>query len=382
MTLHISECVLGVFAFDDQGELVAYKRFPDDPAEIAGRLASVQMGVPTEEHRSLIRELIMKGESSFTLEQTQLAEELAKEFKNAKFEVLAPNKAGMLLRGKLHDIGEEIGYKDVDLLLREVNFILTRLKLKREVSQRDKLVIRVIEVLDELDKFINILTVRVREWYGMHFPELDRFVPDHQNYLKLVLELGLRENFKAENIKTIAKISDDLAKKIEDAAVTSVGASFDEIDRQIIQEEIKMIIELQKLREKTAEYIDDLMTQIAPNLKTLVGGTIGARLIALAGGLDELAKMPASTIQVLGAEKALFRALKTRAKPPKHGVIYQHPSIRTSPKKFRGKIARALAGKIAIAARLDAMAGEFMGDRLLEEFKIKVAKILKESESR
>lgn len=380
MTLHISECVLGVFAFDDTGEIVAYKRFPEDPAEIAGRLASVQMGVPTEEHRELIRELMERGEKSFTLEQAGLAETLAKEFKNAKFEVLAPNKAGMMLRGKLQDIGEEVGCRNADALLREVNFILTRLKLKREVSRRDKLVIRVIETIDELDKFINILTSKVREWYGMHFPELDRFVPDHQTYLKLVLELGMRKNFKAGAIKSVAKLPDDLAEKIEEAAASSVGTSFDDIDIQILQDEARMIVELQALREKTAEYIDGLMAEIAPNLKTLVGGTIGARLIALAGGLDELAKMPASTIQVLGAEKALFRALKTKAKPPKHGVIYQHPSIRTSPKKLRGKIARALAGKIAIAARLDAMAGEFMGDRLLEDFKIKVAEILKRSE--
>jgi len=379
MTLHISECVLGVFAFDDTGELVAYERFPDDPAEIAGRLASVQMGTPTPEHRALIGKLIERGEVSFTLEQPRLAEALAAEFKRAKFEIQTPNKAGLMLRGKLRDIAEDVGYRDVDHLLREVNFILTRLKLKREISQRDKLVIRVVEILDELDKFINILTVRLREWYSIHFPELDRLVPDHKNYLRLVMELGSRENFKVGPIKSITKFSDELAAKIEEAARSSVGAPFDEIDIQIIRDEARLIMEMQRVREETAEYIDGLMAQIAPNLKTLVGGTIGARLIALAGGLEDLAKMPASTIQVLGAEKALFRALKTKAKPPKHGVIYQHPSIRSSPKKLRGKIARALAGKIAIAARLDAMAGEFMGDRLLEEFKARVSEIQREA---
>jgi len=378
MTLHISECVLGVFAFDDAGEVVAHERFPDDPAEIAGRLASVQMGTPTPEHRALIGKLIERGETSFTLEQPKLAENLAKEFRKVRFEVQAPNRAGLMLRGKLHDIAEEVGYRDVDRLIREVNFVLTKLKLKKEISQRDKLIIRVVEILDELDKFINILTVRVREWYSMHFPELDRLVPDHQNYLRLVLELGSRENFKAASIKGLTKFSDELAAKIEEAARSSVGASFDEVDIQTIQDEVRLIVEMQKVRERTAEYIDGLMEQVAPNLKTLVGGTIGARLIALAGGLEDLAKMPASTIQVLGAEKALFRALKTKAKPPKHGVIYQHPSIRSSPKKLRGKIARALAGKIAIAARLDAMAGEFMGDRLLEDFRARVSKIHKE----
>ena len=133
--------------------------------------------------------------------------------------------------------------------------------------------------------------------------------------------------------------------------------------------------QLQELRERVAEYVDGLMSQIAPNLRTLVGGTIGARLISLAGGLVKLSRLPASTVQVLGAEKALFRALRTKAKPPKHGVIYQHPSIRTSPKRYRGKIARALAGKIAIAARVDAMAGEFVGEKLLSDFKTRVSEI-------
>jgi nucleolar protein 56 len=106
------------------------------------------------------------------------------------------------------------------------------------------------------------------------------------------------------------------------------------------------------------------MDEIAPNTRTLVGSLLGARLIAIAGGLNNLAKMPASTVQVLGAEKALFRTLKTGARPPKHGLLFQHTLVHDANPWQRGKIARALAGKLAIAARTDAFSGKYIGYRL------------------
>jgi len=106
------------------------------------------------------------------------------------------------------------------------------------------------------------------------------------------------------------------------------------------------------------------MEDVAPNIKSLVGSLLGARLIALTGGLTNLAKMPASTVQVLGAEKALFRSLKTGARPPKHGMIFQHTLIHEAKRWQRGKMARALAGKLAIAARSDAFSGKYIGDDL------------------
>jgi len=167
---------------------------------------------------------------------------------------------------------------------------------------------------------------------------------------------------------------------IVEAAQTSLGAEFDEIDIEVLQACAQRVLNLYELRGRIAEYIDGLMAQIAPNLCTVVGGSIGARLISLAGGLERLARLPSSTIQVLGAEKALFRALKTRARPPKHGVIYQYPDVRGSPRQLRGKIARALAGKIAIAARVDAMSGEFVGDRLAANLKARIANIRAQGE--
>ena len=124
------------------------------------------------------------------------------------------------------------------------------------------------------------------------------------------------------------------------------------------------MLELSKLREYLTEYVGQVMREVAPNITELVGPLLGARLLSLAGSLETLAKLPASTIQVLGAEKALFRALRTGGKPPKHGVIFQYPDIHRSPRWQRGKIARALATKLAIAARADYFTGRFIADEL------------------
>jgi nucleolar protein 56 len=380
MSIHIAECVLGVFAFDDEGKMVAFKRFPANPIEVAGRLASIQMGTLTDEHRELIGELIKGGNIEFTLESEQLLNGLRREFKHAKFELSMPNKAGSVLRGKLREIAEELGFKDVEKFARDINFILTRHKLRSEAAQRDKLIIQSISVLDEIDRFSNILVGLLREWYSIHFPELDRLVPDHELYLKLVLSLGNRRQFTSAALEEIKELPRQVKDKICEAAQTSLGAQFDEIDIEALRTCARRVSDLYELRKKIAEYIDGLMAQIAPNLRTVVGGSIGARLISLAGGLGKLARLPASTIQVLGAEKALFRALKTRAKPPKHGVIYQYPDVRGVPRQLRGKIARALSGKIAIAARVDAMSGEFVGDRLASDLKARIADIRTRSE--
>ena len=375
MAVHIAECVLGVFAFDDEGQMLASKQFPRDAVEVAGRLASVQMGTPTEEHRELVAKLVEKGSREFTLESELIVSRLREEFRRAKFEVQLPNRAGELLRTRLKEIAKEVGFEEADKLAREVNFILTRQKLRVEAAVRDKLVIKAISMLDELDKFANILSGLIREWYSTHFPELDRLVPEHQTYLKLVLELGSRERFTQAAVKGVVELPDEDVARIVEAAGSSLGASFDELDIKTLQGCAREVFSLYELRERVAEHIDGLMAQVAPNLRAVVGGSIGARLISLAGGLKELSRLPASTLQILGAEKALFRALRTRARPPKHGVIYQYPEVRGAPRWQRGKIARALAGKLSIAARVDAMSGEFVGDKLAADLKARIADI-------
>ncbi|MDH5755001.1 MAG: C/D box methylation guide ribonucleoprotein complex aNOP56 subunit, partial [Candidatus Bathyarchaeota archaeon] len=156
---------------------------------------------------------------------------------------------------------------------------------------------------------------------------------------------------------------------------TSMGADLTETDLTQIQALCKNVISLYKLRQILEDYLDTTMEEVAPNIKALTGSLLGARLIALAGGLTNLAKMPASTIQVLGAEKALFRSLKTGARPPKHGIIFQHAFLHEARKWQRGKIARALAGKLAIAARTDAFGSRYIGEELKADLDKRVEEI-------
>jgi nucleolar protein 56 len=258
--------------------------------------------------------------------------------------------------------------------MHSVSMEIAKLKVKGAVEKRDLLVAQAIQTLDDLDKTINLFMSRLREWYGIHFPELDRLLEKHETYARLVVSIGNRENFTAEKLEKEG-LPKQKAEQITNAAKTSMGAELSERDLAQIQALSRMVLDLYNLRESMEKYIDDVMEDVAPNIKALTGALLGARLIALAGGLTNLAKMPASTLQVLGAEKALFRSLKTGTRPPKHGIIFQHPYLHEAKKWQRGKIARALAGKLAIAARTDVFGGRCIGDELKADLEKRVEEI-------
>jgi nucleolar protein 56 len=236
------------------------------------------------------------------------------------------------------------------------------------------MVVQAILSIDDLDKTINLFMSRIREWYGLHFPELGSLLEKHETFARVVLNLKTRENFTAENLEKEG-LPKDKVEQITNASASSMGAQLREEDIKQIQEMCQTTLELYDLRQKLETHIDQTMTEVAPNINALVGSLLGARLIAIAGGLNNLAKMPASTIQVLGAEKALFRALKTGARPPKHGILFQHAFIHEATRWQRGKVARALAGKLAIAARIDAYDGKYMGDELKADLGRRVKEI-------
>jgi nucleolar protein 56 len=215
---------------------------------------------------------------------------------------------------------------------------------------------------------------RLREWYGVHFPELDRLVEKHETYARLVMNLGDRINFVLETLKK-EDIPKAKAEQTAKVAETSMGADTAEKDLAQIQALSKSVLELYELRKGMESYLDKTMDEVAPNTKAIAGSLLGARLIAIAGSLRNLAMRPASTIQVLGAEKALFRSLKTGARPPKHGLIFQHAVLHDAKKWQRGKIARAIAGKLAIAARVDAFGGNYVGDRLKADLDRRIEEI-------
>jgi len=219
-----------------------------------------------------------------------------------------------------------------------------------------------------------MLMARVREWYGVHFPELDRLLEKHETYARLVTELGSKDNFTVERLVD-QEVPAAKAEGIAKVAEKSMGAYLAETDLVQIQALCRNVTHLYQLRQELEAYIDSTMQEVAPNMKYLVGSLLGARLIAVAGGLMNLAKRPASTIQILGAEKALFRSIKTGTLPPKHGMIFQHTMIHDAKRWQRGRIARALAGKLAIAARADAFGGREIGPELKADLERRIEEI-------
>ncbi|XRO74833.1 hypothetical protein ACO3TA_05435 [Methanocaldococcus sp. 28A] len=305
----------------------------------------------------------------------ELKEEWGDEIKLETLSV-EPFNIGDFLRNNLFDIGKELGYfNNYEEFRKKMHFWnteLTKKVIKSYAQQKDKIIIQVAEAISDLDKTLNLLSERLREWYSLYFPELDHLVNKHEVYANLVTNLKKRENFTKSQLKKI--LPSQLAGKIAEAAKNSMGGELEDYDLNAIVKFAEEICHLYEKRKELYNYLEKLMNEEAPNITKLAGVSLGAKLIDLAGGLEKLSKKPASTIQVLGAEKALFAHLRTGAEPPKHGIIYNHPLIQGSPHWQRGKIARALACKLAIAARAD-YAGDYIADELLEKLNKRVEEI-------
>lgn len=196
----------------------------------------------------------------------------------------------------------------------------SRAKVKFNVNRMDNMIIQAIALLDQLDKDVNLFAMRVREWYGYHFPELVKIVPDNYQYARAILLVGEKEKLSEENLPDLMALLDDdstRAQNVLDAARGSMGASLSEIDMLNISAFANRVVSLADYRKDLTSYLAEKMNLVAPSLTALLGERIGARLISHAGSLTNLSKYPASTVQILGAEKALFRALKTKGNTPK-----------------------------------------------------------------
>jgi len=251
----------------------------------------------------------------------------------------------------------------------------SRSKVKFNVNRSDNMVIQAIALIDQLDKDINTFAMRVREWYGYHFPEMVRLVNDNYQYCQLVKLIKNRKCLTAvtdEMLEGIEKIVMDSAKAqaICDCARASMGMDISDFDLMNIDIFANKVISLANYRKKLQNYLSDKMTAVAPSLASLIGDVVGARLISHAGSLTKLAKYPASTVQILGAEKALFRALKTRGNTPKYGLLFHSTFIGRATAKNKGRISRFLANKCSIASRIDAFSetpNTIFGDKLKEQ---------------
>ena len=367
MQASIVESIIGIFAFDDSQKLIMKSIFKADPEGIAKNITKLQDGEIIDEVDSIAEQLKGKGFDEFVLEDEQLANNMVKKYK-VRIHVETPSKAGRSLRSRISDYSAKSGFtgspEELYSLLYQVNILLTKQKIRGAAERRDKLIVQAIEATDDIDKTLNLFASRIREWYGLYFPELNKMIENHQTYVTLISKIGDRGQYSQDNLRNVAAFSDALRAELERQAKGSMGARIADYDLTRIRNFASIIKELYDARSEIEQYIDNIMKEVAPNVTGLAGSMIGARLLSLAGGLEELSRLPASTIQVLGAEKALFRALKTGADPPKHGIIFQHPLIHRASWWQRGKVARVLAGKLSIASRIDAYSGEYQADEL------------------
>jgi nucleolar protein 56 len=225
--------------------------------------------------------------------------------------------------------------------LRARNIAITKLQIRESVTG-DAHIIHAITTIDEIDRVANTLAKRLRDWAALENPELEHAQRDHRAFVRALLE----SKAPGEG---------------------SMGARFSAEDKDALRTQCAALEQLYAQRDRLLEYLEARMREHTPNLLRVAGAPVGAKLLALAGSLKRIARMPSGTVQLLGAETALFRHLRNRsARPPKHGVIFNHPLLQRAPRERRGKAARAIADAITIAARVDHFKGEFVGEQLVE----------------
>ena len=366
MKFYITQCIAGFIAFDEDLQIADYNLFTED--EVVSNLIKIEENEILDEELELINGIKLDSfeEDRIIIETTKRKSQY-KELENyGNIEVKTPNKGGEYLRSNIDKIFEEIGFSKGQDEIIQIYEKLAIHKIKKSSQEEDKLLIQAINSVDDIDESISKLVERIRDWYTIYFPEMDT-ISNNETYIKLIAESENREDI-------LENFNEHFAEEIEE----STGADIEEDDLLMLKSFAESIYSLQKSRRELETYIDSKMEAIAPNLRDLLGSTLGAKLIAHIGSIKRLATYPASVIQIMGAEKAIFRHLKTGERPPKHGLIFQHPSVRGAKWWNRGKIARNLALKITLAVRKDVFSGDY-DPSIAEDYLKKVEQIEKEN---
>jgi nucleolar protein 56 len=327
--------------------------------ELVNYLSSLQRGVTTNDS-SLVNILKKNSVDAQIMEE----EELDK-IQSSKPQIIV-------------DSGFAENIPEVLNKFREFAMGLSSSKVTKVSESPDLHIIQAINSLDEIDKIANALSSRLREWYGLHFPELENVIDSINGYAQIVIA-GKRSSL-TKKIFEDAGFPDSKVEMLSLVASKSRGGDISEKNLKIVQSMAKQMLDLHELRKNLEDHVESEMDIVAPNISAILGTAVGARILGRAGSLTKLASMPASTVQVIGAEKALFRALKTGAQPPKHGILFQHMLVHAAPRWQRGKIARAIAAKAVIAARVDVY-GEGINETLLEKLNVRVNEIGKKYET-
>lgn len=243
--------------------------------------------------------------------------------------------------------------ENIDRMALGLSHSMSRHKLKFSANKVDSMIIQAVKLLDDMDKELNVYAMRTKEWYGWHFPEMAKIMGDNIAYCRVIISVGMRSNIAESDLSDI--LPEETEAAIKAAAEISMGTEITDEDLDNIKILAEQVITWSEYRQQLSSYLESRMKAIAPNMSALVGYLVGARLIAHAGSLMNLAKSPGSTIQILGAEKALFRALKTKHDTPKYGLIFHSSLVGQATGRNKGKIARMLSAKAALGLRVDAL---------------------------
>ncbi len=330
MKAYISVCIAGVFAFDENKKLLSYRLFDKNPEDIAKKLTAFENNETFPEIEEVVRILNKKGITDI-VKGKNVVEYLRSNFRRFAIEL------------KFVDSEQELNE-----LISAVAVFQAKAKIKK-LAKRDKLIIHAVSAMSDLDKILNLMSERLKEWYGLHYPELKK---EHKSLAEFVMQSNQHDS-------------------------DSIGMELSNDDIKMLQKYAERLYELYMLRDEIERYLKSLVEKEAPNLNAFLGPVLSARLIAAAGSLGNLAKLSSSGIQLLGAEKAMFRFLRNKKKalPPKHGLIALHPDIASARKEKVGKISRLLASKLILAARADFYSKEDISQKLLESYKKKLEMI-------
>lgn len=337
-------------------KLKHFQKFADITEALAATTAAVE-GKLSKSLKKVIKNHVAKdAQEQLLVADAKLGSAIKEKFSLQCLSNTAVQELMRCIRMQLESLVSGTTKKELTAMALGLAHSLSRYKLKFSPDKVDTMIVQAVSLLDDLDKELNNYTMRCREWYGWHFPELGKIVTDNMAFAKTVKIIGTREHAASSDLSDL--LPEDVEEKVKEAAEISMGTEISDEDILNIISLCDQIIDMTNYRQQLYDYLKNRMMAIAPNLTILVGDLVGARLISHAGSLINLAKHPASTVQILGAEKALFRALKTKKDTPKYGLIYHAQLVGQSSTKNKGKMSRMLAAKASLATRVDALGDE------------------------
>jgi len=356
-------------------QLQHFQKFDDTTMALAAITGSVEGKIP-KPLKKLLKKISDDAQDSLLVADAKLGSSIKEKFNINCISNTNVQDLMRLIRGQMESL-IKVPEKEIAAMRIGLAHSLSRYKLKFSPDKVDTMIVQAISLLDDLDKELNNYIMRCKEWYGWHFPELSKIIQDNIAYCKTIKKIGYKTNAATTELNDI--LPEDVEQKVKEAAEVSMGTEISEEDLTNISNLCDQVLEISDYRNQLYEYLKNRMLAVAPNLTALVGELVGARLIAHAGSLLNLAKHPSSTVQILGAEKALFRAMKTKHDTPKYGLIYHASLVGQSGAKFKGKVSRMLAAKAALAIRVDAL-GEDVDNEMGIEHRATLEKRLSQLE--